>query len=920
MQPNTQQNIKVEGNQNQVITVGNDLVIAENYVQQKTDFFKPKLDQYKPPHFVSPENISDLAKLLYNQRMLILGGSPEVEKGGLARHLAWYLASSIEQEKKDGLERVDVLEWYHASDRQSLLIGIQEAKDPAIFILPQVSPTDIGYDPLRLQLEARKNHHFIVISTDFSFNAWKIADNGTIPSYWADLSPEELYSPNTLTDVLIQDLIDAAEVLPEELSKLDFTPTTLLVGRVTISDAACQLRTPKNVAIFVELLCQNKRRLTEDYLEEMLTASHDSGRVFVQWFLSSLKPHEQTAALGLGLFEGLFDDQFFTALETVTESVWRQRDPQLVFPDYQDLENLETFYNFVETQDSGFKIDSKNAGQRKLLFDLLWKSHRRKLLVSLPVLSRLVSNSVDGRDTNPSLYGSYVRRRTLRESIGESLSDLGLVSPSAVEESLIQLAADHDFAVQAVAAKAMARWREYDRDSDLFEMLNRWQSDARFVNIIKSILEGRDEKSSVTPEAYIRATVAVTAGYAALYDPPNQLSPELVRLFKQLAADQNELVRNRFRGYTLPTIISQHVGQIGKELREIVRYIDLIQAVGASLARAYRINPEEVINLLNAWYIECEKNRPNQINHNVITHRDAILATIVLTYGQIDYGEGNRLLKADDAFKRLLKMLETERHRFIRTAIVIAITFQAQDHFEMVEEQLRWLLPEVTSNEREEIVKILKQVYLKQRAELRGGDDRMRLDDVLYHIWNDPSKRPLTKVEQALYRWMEIEGNVAARQIATQAFIGFAASFDQSERDFARKRKEEAERNKQQPQVGTPLSQIPFTRAIRQTSFIQRAAAFLSTINAADLRPFINDVLPEASLQFRSRRTATEFVIERWKQSPADFINRAAKRLRRAIGLVENAPILVILSSIAMFIALCLTCSIAGSILDALSR
>lgn len=919
MDPKTQPRVQVNGAQNQVVTVGNDIVFAENYFQQKADFFTPKLDQYKSPPFVSPENIADLAVTLYTQRIFILGGSPEVDKDGLARHAAWYLASRIEKEKRDGLDHVEIKEWYHNSGLQNLLIGIQETKVPTIFILPQVTPTDIGYDPLRLQLEARKYNHFVILSSESPINAWKISSNGVAPSYWVELSPDALYSPVKLTDSLIQQLI-ASTALPEELSKLEFTPTTPLAGKILIHQAASQLKTPKNIAIFVEQLCQNKRPLTEPLLEEMLKISRDSGRVFAQWFLTTLKPHEQTAALGLGLFEGLFDDQFFTALEAVTEEAWRHRDPQLVYADYRDLENLGSFYSFVETQDGGFKIESKNPGQRKLLFDLLWSSYRRKLLVSLPILSRLVINSVDGREANPSLYGTKLLRRTLRESIGDSLSDLGLVSPPAVEESLIRLAADRDFAVQAVAAKAMARWREYGRDKDLFEILSRWQTETRFINIIKSIIEKRDEKSSEGPEAYIRATVAVTVGHAALYDPPNQLSDELVKLFMELADDRNNLVRDRFRGYTLPIIISQHLEQIRGELREIVRYVDMIQAIGASLARVYRINPEAVIDLLNAWYLECEKNRPKQINNDIITHRDALLATIVMTYGQINYDEGSRLLNADDAFKRLLKLMETERHRFVRTAIVLAITFQALDHFEMVEEQLRWLLPEVTPNEREEIVKILKQVYLKQRKQLEGGDDTMKLGEETYAVWSNTSKRPLTKVEQALYRWLLIEGNVAARQIATQAFIEFAITFDQPEQEFIRKRKEEAERKKQIPQPGTPLSQIPITRAIRQISFVQSAAAFLSTINAADIRPLIRDILPEASLQFRSRRAATEFVIEKWKAGQASTVSRAAKHLRKAIGLVENAPILIILAAAATLIGFCCSCWFLSSILDSLNR
>jgi hypothetical protein len=896
-----QQAVHVEGSGNQVITVGNDLVL--NYVQQKTEFFRPSLDPYKSPPFVSPLRIGEIAYILYEKRILILGGSPEVDKDGLARHVAWYLSNRIEREKKDGLDCVEVMEWRHISDYQSLRIGLQEAQTPSIFILPQVSLADVGHDLLRLKLDAGKNHHFLVISTEKPASAWNASEGGPASGYWFELSPESLYNPAKLTNALIQDLLDAQEreALPESLSHVKLTPDTPLAGRITIQQVASQLRTPKNVDFFVELLCQEKQPLTEAMLETWLKTSRDSSRVFKQWFLSALKSHEQTAALGLALFEGMFDDQFFTALETVTREAWRGRDPQIHFPDYEDLENLTGFYELVNAEDGSSTIHSKNPGQRQLLFDLLWKGHRRRLLASLPVVVRLASNSVKSREVNLSLYGSYIRRSTLRETIAESLSHLGWISREAVEESLLQLAADRDFAVQAIPAKAMARWRESGLDSALFEMLHRWQTEARCTQIVRGVLEERNEKSDHRPEAYIRATIAITTGRAALYDPPNQLSGELVSLFRDLARDPDELVRDRFRGYTLPLIVSQHLNQVSKDLRDIIRHLDLIRAVGSSLARAYRVIPEDVINLLNAWYRECEKNRPAQASGKAVTHRDAILATIAMAYGHIDYSKGSRLLKADDALKRLLSMLETERQPLVRNAIVLALALQARDHFEAVEAQLRRLLPEVTPNERGEIVKILSDVYLQQRANLEGGDDLMRLDERTYPVWEEAAKRPLTQVEQALYGWLEMEGNTAARQVATEAFVKFALAFDQPERAFFWKKKE-AGRRKQSSQPGAVLSPGYLPNAIRQLSFVQRLAAYFATLKAAKLRPLINDLLPEAVLQFRDHPVATEFVIENWKSAPPDTLQKAARHLRTAIWLARNA---LVLGVVALGLLLC---------------
>jgi hypothetical protein len=93
----------------------------------------------------------------------------------------------------------------------------------------------------------------------------------------------------------------------------------------------------------------------------------------------------------------------------------------------------------------------------------------------------------------------------------------------------------------------------------------------------------------------------------------------------------------------------------------------------------------------------------------------------------------------------------------------------------------------------------------------------------------------------------------------------------------------------------------------------------ISILHFRDLL-IINDVLPEASAQFREHRSETDFVVEKWKTAPPDIINKAAKRLHTAVRLVENATLLTIVFAIVLICGLCTLCTMANSILDVLTR
>lgn len=914
-----QQSVEVSGSQSQVTVVGRDLIMAKTYVQHKPEFFEPNLDQFKPPAFVAPKNIQQLIDVVRNQHLLVLGGSPEVDKAAIARHIAWHLGDLLGQESAAADGTIPVLEWYRSSAAtQDLAVKLQKTEDPTIFILPQITPQDVNYDLFAIQKAAVGGKHFVVVSTDAPFASWK-QDESAKTLFWQDLFPETLYDSEYLANMLVQRLIGAEDSLPPGFLQGDLEPDKPLVGELSVRAAAEGLRTPDNIAVFVQLLCAEREPLSEVRVRELIDLAQDNKRTLRQWYHTVLNPREQLLALGLSLFDGLFDDQFFAALEAVVEDIWQRRDASLRALDYCDLDNLRNFFRFVEAQDQTTKIESRFPEQRRTLFEVAWNSHRRQILSALPVLTQLVQGSANLRSFNAELYGTYARRRQLRNVIGETLSDIGLISTRAAQDALLTLAADRETRVQSVAASALARWRAYERHEDLFETLRAWQHEISVINAINAVLEGREEEEEEKSEgaqAYIRATMALTLGYAAQYDPPNQLSPELCTLLEELTRDQSDLVRNRLINYTLPMVVPLHLDQLRDTLHDMVRYVDLITAVGASLARAYRRDPEKVLEIIEGWHEEAQTTTAQSVSPG-ITLQNALLATVAMTYGYIDYEESIGPLTADEAFERLQNMLDEEKAPFVRTAVVLAISLQAKEHFEKVEPLLYKFVHVVTENERIEIVRILTELYLEQRANLEGGEETIEVEGRRYPIWVN-SERPMTVVEKAMVRWIKDPSNPIAQQIATQASVAFALALEQEEKrriDAIRtERKRAAEVAKREKEQALQ----PIARGLHRGGiFVDQLIPWLVTLNAAQYRPIIRGVLPEVVAQAKRNKDAVSLVLQKWGLIKSDRdLKSIASRLKSGLKLSDNMGLLIVLVLAFVVLGLCVCCCMGTSVFD----
>ena len=750
--------------------------ITQNINQAKPEFYEPKLEQFKPPNFISPKVTPNLIKLLLDQNLLVLGESPDIDKTGLARHLAWCLSEELQQQPTSTAQKIPIKEWCRSSDRPSLDVELQETEATTIFILPQILPLHIEQDFSQLQRTASSNGHYIIASTNISRTSWKLSDSEN--KFWQGLLAEGLYHTGDLAKVLIDQLKEVKKPLPPDLLD-ENVETDLQLANPTLQEVVQRLKTPERIARFVELLRAEEASLSKEAIGKLIELAQNNKEVLRQWFHKILKPHEQLLALGLNFFDGLFDDQCMAGVGELVEHEWHRREPFLRALDYCDLDNLHNFFRLVEIQaEKTRKFESSLPEQRRMLFEVAWDSYRLRLQTALPVMVELVEKSVSpksyertvyGIPVGQNLYSTDLRRKQLRSVIAEAISDIGLIESREVQETLLQLAAHSNPGVQAVAAQAMERWREYGRDRELFDTLK-----------ILLNSERRGEKKGENPKDNILSTIALTIGYAAKYDTPQKLpessglSEELCNFLKQLSENPSPSVRRSFGLWTLRMVVPLHVVQLRDILRDMTRYTDLIPYISESLREAYLKNPEEVLTTLNLWYAECLQplpQLPQSIEQEKIPLRQTLLATVALTYVRIQCTKGINSVTDSEAFRYLHLVFTEDTHPLVRKTVIDDLCIQTDRYFQRLEPHLRNLVANFTEDERDRIIEALTKVYQKQREKLQGGGTEMAVDGVPFPAWINPVRQS-TALEDAMFHWLRSEDNAAAQMIGAILVLG----------------------------------------------------------------------------------------------------------------------------------------------------
>jgi hypothetical protein len=890
----TTASVASEGDDNNIYVGGRDVHVH----QGREDFF---VHTFRTLGMESaPLDMAEMMTELRRRRVLVLGGGYD-DKATVARQVARTFAEGhAVPGSRGGGNVLPVLEWQRGSDFPGLLQAFQKQKEPAVLLLVGIQPADVRHDLASVCATAAQAGHHVLATTDIGRDGWRLNDQET--AFWYELDPARMFDVEILARELVHYLAAAGAGLAGVVQNAE-DPGRCTVAGIPLGALAAELVSPPNVLVFVQQLATRAARgpVTPEVVRELAAGARSRDTRVEKWFHGVLTPHEQVFALCLSFFDGLFDDQFFAAVERWVEHIRTHRDPSLRAFDYSDLDNMMAVFGQVEAGTSGTKFESRSPGNRVVLFRAAWRTHRRQILSALGVLTDLVVQSAYGRGNNWELYGSRGRRGHLRRVVGEALSDLGVISEAGVEHALLRLASDGNAAVQDVAAWAVSRWRQSGRDRELFGLLERWQKDARIRAIVESLVEAREERVR-SPEANVRSTVALAVGYAVEHDRPNRLTGSLVELIRDLAGDPHPLVRKRFAGVTLPRAVAAHPRQLRNLLREIAGW-ELEEEVAQALAYAARTRPNEVAETLAHWHAEVEALRTDRVDPRRVGVRETLLRVLAYTYGELDYDAG-RPLPAEEGFDRLKAILAGESHPAVRDAVVDAMIRQARERFERVAPLLQQLVGEVTPAEQDDVVRRLTTLYLDQRKDMEGGDAEVKVNGRAYPAFVDAA-RPPTPVEQAMMRWMREPRHAVAQRIGIRASVAFVEALDGPEsQELARMRAARLWHAGQDEAVHidtAPLRYGPTPPGWYTGTFVP----WLATAGQPEYRLVVGGLLPEVLAQNTARPTALSFLLERWGRMQGDpEATTTAERLRSAISWHASAWMLLLGAGLAAFVFL----------------
>lgn len=805
---------------------------SQTIISKEITFFEPDLKPFEKANFVSPRIAVELKKTLYSHHLLVLGDGINVDKSALARHVATLLKEGLSQ--KDSEKKVIIKEWYRSSTSGDIEFELDDHQVYKILILTQASPQNLlRYTFFDLKRIAERENQFIIATTDLPFDAWNLLDSCRV--WWKDLSQKDVEDCERLINKLSDD---------EALNN---------------------------------------------------------------WYYSHLEERGQLLSIGLSLFDGLFDDQFFAALEEVVNKVWKNRDANLKALDYCDLDILRGYFDFIDTDDQRTLVKIRYPEQRLTCLKIAWKSHRRQILLVLPILVNIVKLTV--QNTNGELYGSQVRREKLRQSVSEAISGIGLISRlgsrEAVEENLLSLAASPDIDVQAVAAQSIASWRDQaDKgfilgektslsiDEELFSILESWQTETSTSRLITLLLGDKANEDSNKPEDYIRATLAITIGYASLYDAPGKLSEKLFNLFKDLSKDKNKLVRDRFKKFPLPIFIGKHLKTIRHFICIMVLDSDLISPTAESLALAYRTNADEVFSLIEEWKTACKIEYKQVSARNILGKRESLLATVALTYSHIFKTKGKDVdnrINPNSALFDLIEILKFEKHQNLRRIIIKSIGDLLENEFDILISHIDKAVEFTAYGKETEIFeKVLSDIYHTQRSMLVGGTSTMKFRKIDYPIWLKPEERKISPVEKTLFQWIKDDRKKRMQGIAARCLMTFVKEFENEEVKAIANLKSRIEIDRAPISIKAE-SQISSTPIIpyepRESAFLSKFIPWLATRQNDSFRSSVSHILPVAVDQNDLDSSNSTFLTKKLDKAKDDYLVNLSSFLKRGLWL-----------------------------------
>ncbi|MEO0726965.1 MAG: hypothetical protein AAFZ63_20640 [Bacteroidota bacterium] len=783
---------------------------------------KEKEEQVSSP---LPQEAREAINEVRRRRIAIFQESTSLDNYWILRQIAFEIA-------QDGLYKVKELAT--SLPHQQLLPILERETSGTIFLLGVQTPKTLNYELTKLAKIANQKNFWFLVRTDLSRELWD-ATLYTCSLEPATFDQDELAA--YLTSLMSKQLSDL------QIGKLTEELVQKFNDQAYIRELCQVLKTPVQIDLFLQHLINYAGPLNLQSLEYAREAALETNHSPLIRSFKMQNDHRRLIALGLVLFDGLYDDQFFSAMNYLARKSWSGRAEQLQALDYCDLEAVSSFFNYNNIVGDERFIQHKSPDQRRAIIEYAWNSYRRHLLSALPIMAELVIQSATSVNSNWELFGNKEKRIRLRSSIADTISDLGLKAPESVEHTLIQLAAHRAYVVQAVAASALARWYRKGQHELFFEVIEKWQKDEKFINLVMSILQERNPGQArlrYRAMDHIKATILLTLGEAAkVHESGTPLHPKIITALEHALAEKSELVIARY-SQILPQVVELHLEEFwsNKLLSQLINQDYLVYSVALGIAYAQERSPELVEQLFNKWLpiVNNSKHWSSRIvkalqqgwlqrlwsfffgnaatesnersEEEKLNLRDRVAITLILCCQELAFREKPEQptrLCGMTPYEILFNFRQREQNQIVKTIclkVLVSLLSSAND------EVARHLVTAQDSFTEQFITaRHLAQRYLRERQNLTGGDEELVIRKRSYSIWIPKETRPDVPIEKIVKEWL-ISGSAEQKQVGLLALDQFIHRLEAKEDKLVREvlYEQELNRKEQEPENGPGLS------------------------------------------------------------------------------------------------------------------
>lgn len=336
------QKTDIIGNNNSVMNAVRDINIgADDY------FFTPNLESFSGSGNPKPKDMNLWMASLFNEQLLFLSFEQKLDDLPILLNIAYTFTSGLEEGKTILVkQRVSDINFHKTVE------NIHKTTEPTLFILSSVTPQDVKFNIEILKKYISESKNYIIIATYLPITLWRIPQYLYECCYRLDI--EDLYEEEALIKFCIDELGKSNQI--KRNHPLPSKPEDKLVINYPLSTKAIvlQLATPENIKIFIRLL-ESKESPDEKDITNYIEFIQGNEKALENWYLK-LIGRDQMIALGLSLFQGIFDDQFFLIFRTLVDKNWHWRDETLRSVNHKDIQNLSDIFILSKTKTYGRRL------------------------------------------------------------------------------------------------------------------------------------------------------------------------------------------------------------------------------------------------------------------------------------------------------------------------------------------------------------------------------------------------------------------------------------------------------------------------------------------------------------------------------------------------------------------------------------